>query len=405
MPPDSAETSDSAARPAVLVVAPCAFPLDRGTPIRIQRLAALMSERYEVHVAAFHQGKPGDHPFRIHRILPLPFDVTRSSGASVKKLICDFFLFFVVMWVVLRHRIRIVDGHLHEGALLGLFARLLFRVRVVYNSHGTLAAEMIASGIVREGSLPARGLQRMEDGIERSVDLIVAQSAMRADEFVAKGRPRHAVAVVEDAPLFEDYSVPEPDPELVRRYREGTEAVVIYTGELMTYQGIDLILDAWPSVLERHPTARLILFGRPIDAYEARVRDEGLAESVALVDDEPFERLRHYFAISDVALVPRLYGRNVPGKLPIYMMGRQTIVGTDLEGINTVLRHGETGWLVPPEPDALANALCHLIEDPELRERLAEAALAEAERRYAPELVEAALTDAYESLLEGSPVG
>jgi glycosyltransferase involved in cell wall biosynthesis len=388
-------------KPAILVIAPCAFPLDRGTPIRIRRLSQLMSLECEVHVATFHQkqGRDGDYPFQIHRIPNLPFDLTQSSGPSLGKLVSDVFLLFLVLRIVPRYQIRLIDGHLHEGAFIGLIARLLYGVPVIYNSHGTLAAEIVASGLVRENSLPARFLQWLEETIEHSVDLIIAQSTVRYDEFVDKGIPVDQIVIVEDAPLFEDYTVETVDPALVERYCTNTEAILLYTGELMTYQGIDLILDALPQVLEKHPSVKLILFGRPIEPYQARIESENLGGHVFLVDDEPFERLPHYFAIADVALVPRLYGRNVPGKLPIYMMGKQAIIGTDLEGINAVLKHGETGWLIDPTVEAMAGALNTLIEDPALRDKLSQAALAEANRRYAPEMISQGMHTAYTKLL------
>src|SRR6478736_1774009 len=174
---------------SILIVAPCAFPLDRGTPIRIERLATLMSEQYDVHVATFHQGREKNLPFTMHRIPKLPFDLTQSSGATFGKFICDIFLLFLVLWLVPRQRIRLVDGHLHEGALIAIIARFFYRVPALYNSHGTLAAEMIASGIFSAKSLGARFFQWLEDWIERSVDLILAQSTMRRDAFLRKGIP------------------------------------------------------------------------------------------------------------------------------------------------------------------------------------------------------------------------
>jgi glycosyltransferase involved in cell wall biosynthesis len=44
------------------------------------------------------------------------------------------------------------------------------------------------------------------------------------------------------------------------------------------------------------------------------------------------------------------------------------IVAQDVRGCREVVRHGENGWLVPPEdPKAIVEALCVLIQDPDLR--------------------------------------
>ena len=386
---------------SILIVAPCAFPLDRGTPIRIERLATLMSEQYDVHVATFHQGREKNLPFTVHRIPKLPFDLTKSSGATFGKFICDIFLLFLVLWLVPRQRIRLVDGHLHEGALIAIIARFFYRVPALYNSHGTLAAEMIASGIFSAKSLGARFFQWLEDWIERSVDLILAQSTMRRDAFLRKGIPPERIVLVEDAPLFEGYEDAKPDLELRSRFAPAGNPIVIYTGELMQYQGVDMLFDSLPSIFSRHPEARIILFGRPGDPYRERARSTMNAGRVFLVDDEPFERLPAYLAISDIALAPRLYAGNVPGKLPIYMCAGRAIIGTDVAGINTVIEHGKTGWLIAPDAASLGDAINTLIERPEVRERIASGAREEARMRYSPQVIEDSMNYAYEGVMRG----
>ena len=386
---------------SILIVAPCAFPLDRGTPIRIERLATLMSEKYDVHVATFHQGREKNLPFTVHRIPKLPFDLTQSSGATLGKFICDIFLLFRVLWLVPRHRIRLVDGHLHEGALIAIIARFFYRVPALYNSHGTLAAEMIASGVFSAKSLGARFFQWLEAWIERSVDLILAQSTVRRDDFFRKGIPPDRIVLVEDAPLFEGYEDATPDLELRSRFGAAGNPIVIYTGELMQYQGVDMLFDALPSIFSRHPEARIVLFGRPGDPYRERARSTMNADRVFLVDDEPFERLPAYLAISDIALAPRLYAGNVPGKLPIYMCAGRAIIGTDVAGINTVIEHGKTGWVIAPDAASLGDAINTLIERPEVRERIASGAREEARMRYSPQVIEDSMNYAYEGVMRG----
>ena len=49
----------------------------------------------------------------------------------------------------------------------------------------------------------------------------------------------------------------------------------------------------------------------------------------------------------------------------------KAVVASEVGAISDVIRHGATGLLVPPgDADALADALCFLIEDQEARRRL-----------------------------------
>jgi glycosyltransferase involved in cell wall biosynthesis len=74
------------------------------------------------------------------------------------------------------------------------------------------------------------------------------------------------------------------------------------------------------------------------------------------------------------------------------------VVATDVPGIRDVVRHGETGLLVPPRsPAAIAGALRRLADDPALRRALTAAASRRVEAAYTwPPVL-----DQYRSLLRG----
>ena len=38
--------------------------------------------------------------------------------------------------------------------------------------------------------------------------------------------------------------------------------VVLFQGAILPYKGVDILVEAWPLVLEAHPTAMLALVGR-----------------------------------------------------------------------------------------------------------------------------------------------
>src|SRR5207247_2874703 len=78
--------------------------------------------------------------------------------------------------------------------------------------------------------------------------------------------------------------------------------------------------------------------------------------------------VRSIWRRSAIAVLPSTYGEGVPKALLEAAACARPIVATDMPGCREVVRHGETGLLVPPHDiGALADALGALVADPERR--------------------------------------
>jgi glycosyltransferase involved in cell wall biosynthesis len=78
-------------------------------------------------------------------------------------------------------------------------------------------------------------------------------------------------------------------------------------------------------------------------------------------------------------------------------------VVTAVGGIPDVFEEGRHGYFVPPDdPHALADRLRALLEDPELARRMGMQACADAEERYATDVVAVQVGDALQSVLDHS---
>jgi glycosyltransferase involved in cell wall biosynthesis len=266
-----------------------------------------------------------------------------------------------------------------------------------------LVKELVATGALAEDSFLVRPLTTFENWVERRVDCIVAQSQLRRDEFIAKGIPADKIIVVEDVPELDTLHLEESqlDRNLERRLRPRGEKLLIYAGGMETYQGVDFLLAAFRELCLQRSDVRLVLFGRPLAEYRVMAEQLEIAEKIVFVDDEPFDRLPQYLNICDVGLALRLYGENVPGKLPIYMASGIAVVGTDIKGINSVLVDHETGLLVPPgDVPALVERLSWLLDHGETARVLGAAGRQEALRRYSPADQRRELGKCYRKLLE-----
>lgn len=123
--------------------------------------------------------------------------------------------------------------------------------------------------------------------------------------------------------------------------RPATEPTVVFIGSLVPRKGVARLLDAWPSVLEEHSEARLVIAGDgPLrKALERRIRHTGVRRQVefrGLVDEAEKVRL---LASADVACFPSLFGESFGIVLLEAMAaGTPVVLGGDNPGYRELLR-------------------------------------------------------------------
>jgi len=169
--------------------------------------------------------------------------------------------------------------------------------------------------------------------------------------------------------------------------------VVLYVGRLDPIKGLDVLLTAMARLkaagaLSEHQ-ACLILLGGPVDEENAVWQElQALREAhhlqglVAFIGPRNREVLPYYYAAADVVVLPSHYESFGLSVLEAMACGRP-VVASQVGGLASLVRHGETGFLVPPQhPEALAGVLALLLGDARLRRRLGRCAARYA-RRYA----------------------
>lgn len=153
------------------------------------------------------------------------------------------------------------------------------------------------------------------------------------------------------------------------------QQVALFFGYIREYKGLDLLLEAWPTVQEQQKDTRLVIAGDPVRLSASRRAElEEQAETVGAVHHfgyVPFEDVARYFAAADVLVMPYRH-ISQSGVLYLALALGVPVLATRVGALPEMLVDGESAVLVPPEsPDALAEGLLRLFGDSALRERLA----------------------------------
>jgi phosphatidyl-myo-inositol alpha-mannosyltransferase len=178
---------------------------------------------------------------------------------------------------------------------------------------------------------------------------------------------------------------------------------VLFVGRLEKRKGLKFLLRAWPSVLERQPDARLVVVGRgrPLEGYRRFARRQGWSpEDVVFAGYVPSEDLPRYYQACDVFCAPNTGQESFGIVLLEAMAAGAPIVASDIPGYRDVISDGLQGVLVEPQnPAAIADAVCRLLGNPELRAGMRRAGQDKAQAYDWPR-VAAQVLDYYAEVLE-----
>lgn len=144
-------------------------------------------------------------------------------------------------------------------------------------------------------------------------------------------------------------------------------------GALVPHKGHRHLLAAMPKVLSAHPEAHLVLFGDgPLESELRRESWERKMQSRVLFAGFRSD-VHRFFPALDLLAHPSVE-EGLGTSILDAMAARLPVVASRAGGIPEVVRHGETGWLVPPaSPTELAGAIVSLIDDPRRRHDFGEA--------------------------------
>jgi len=171
-------------------------------------------------------------------------------------------------------------------------------------------------------------------------------------------------------------------PALRPDYLEQSDKVIFFIGRLVYEKGIQVLIDAMPTILAQIPEARLVIAGSGPMEQELRVRAAPLGGRVwfAGFADEAYRQ--QLYQAADVCVIPSLY--EPFGLVALEAMASRTpLVLSDTGGLAEIIRHGIDGYkALPGHTESLSWHIAELLQQPEDAARMAESAYQTLQRDY-----------------------
>lgn len=288
--------------------------------------------------------------------------------------------------------------HTHGAALLGAV--------------GNLAASWInvpnVVKIATAGKIPplhrtwsgSWGLKRL-----RTSSKVIVLSREIEQEVLEAGLTSDKIARIPNGVDLQRFTPADPQSRNSFRVDNGLDEdslVLLFSGRLVKRKGLDLVIDSWPAISEAFPGSHCWILGSGAqqddsveEALKKRVMNEGLKHIHWLGETDTPES---YMQASDLFVFPSRR-EGFSNTLLEAMACGLPVVASEIGGNTDVLQDEVHGVLFPSDDaHALTEKILHLLESPEKRTSLADAARQQVEEHYSLPSTASQLAELYREL-------
>ncbi|HYM03683.1 MAG TPA: TIGR04063 family PEP-CTERM/XrtA system glycosyltransferase [Stellaceae bacterium] len=262
--------------------------------------------------------------------------------------------------------------HAHSpvlNALACLLAARTLRLPVVYEVRGFWEDAAVSHGTATEDGPRYRATRALETFALQRCDAVTAICQGLRQEMLKRGIADERITLIPNGVDIEEFPFgTPPDPKLRASLGLDGKVVLGFLGSYYAYEGLDLLLDALPGLLEKQSNvvALLVGGGPEENALKQQAQRLRLGDAVRFIGRVPHERIQDYYNLVTVFVYPRHRMRlteSVTPLKPLEAMAHGGIVlASDVGGHRELVRARDTGYLFRADDrEDLTRTLLHLI--------------------------------------------
>lgn len=278
--------------------------------------------------------------------------------------------FSILAPLMLRKQFReadIIKTNQLDGAWTGVIAKLLFRKKLIVRCGylwSVFERKRLGDGI------KARWAFLLEKICMKSADMCVV-ATLRDAEYIKK---THHIdeSKVRVFPNYVDIDVFRPMPEIKRE-----AGLICFVGRLWPQKNVEALLEACRGL----DGVRLLLIGDGVLRDSLKQMALAFNLDVEFLQSVPNAKLPHYLNRAQTFVLPSHY-EGCPKALLEAMACELPVIGTDVDGIRDMIRHGENGILCEKSVTSIRSAILNILNDTVTARRIAAKAREYVEERH-----------------------
>jgi len=224
-------------------------------------------------------------------------------------------------------------------------------------------------------------LTTVENAACRDADVVFVITDALRREMIDRGVPAERLQVLPNGVHTKQFAPRDRDEELAAQLGLTGKTIIGYAGGLVDYEGLDLLLAAVAGLKQQRTDFHLLILGDgPYEHVLRGMSDElALGDVVTFTGRVPHAQVGRYISLFDIAPFPRLPLPVCELISPIkpfesMAMGK-AVVSSSVAALTEIVDDGRTGLVFTKgSAEALSATLGKLLDSPELRARLGQAA-------------------------------
>lgn len=298
----------------------------------------------------------------------------------------------------------LVHSHYWMSGIAAGTLRKEWNIPVVHMFHtlGLMKQRVAQENEVVEGDYRLDGEKKILDFADKIVAATQAELAQL--QWLYKADTKKIVVIPPGVDLRRFYPIPVDEAKEFINVPP-CDRVLLFVGRIEPLKGIDILIEALALLQKMGVTVCLSVVGGDPgldsefdDSEFARLQSlrkkYGLTELVAFLGKRGQDTLPYYYSASEAVVVPSHYESF--GMVALEAMACGTpVVASQVGGLAFLIQDGETGFTVPvDDPQALAEKLLSILENPALRKQMGQKASNFA-RQYSWEIIAAKIVELY----------
>lgn len=293
----------------------------------------------------------------------------------------------------------------HLNGLAAVTAARILGIPSIYEVRGLWEITRGSRDPIWANGQEFRSIARLETEAAKNATQVVAITDALKAELVRRGVDESKITVIPNGVDTSRFQPTIRDQVLAEHLCIGDRTVIGYVGSIVDYEGLGLLVEAASALAKERDDFVVLIVGDGAATSDLirLVERAGVARYFKFVGRVPHGDVERYYSLIDIAPFPRLplpVCEIVSPLKPFEAMAmKKAVVASNVAALAEIVTDGVNGVLFEKgDVESLSRSLRHLLDNPELRGRIAESGRAWVEEGRQWMSLASKLSNIYESL-------